>query len=72
MEHRGEELAAIALGCNVIASTCWASDHDVDRIRLNYRTNYGSNSWCAKYNDTNQWVQVFFGGEQRLVTEIQL
>ena len=66
-----ERIAAVGIGCRVSASSCWATDHDVDRIRLNYTTAYGSNSWCAKYNDTNQWVQLHLGSDQRLVTEIK-
>ena len=66
------KIAAIGMGSPVTASSCWAPDHGVDRCRLNFSTNYGSNSWCAKVNDANQWLQVNFGGEVRTVTEIHM
>ena len=56
--------AAVALGATVSSSTCWDGQHCNDRARLNYKSDVGSNSWCARFNDTNQWIQVYFGGQR--------
>jgi hypothetical protein len=40
-------------------STRWDADH------VNYKLDYTATdpgSWCAKFNDKNQWIQVSSGG----------
>ena len=66
------QIATIAAGYAVSASTTWAPDHGADRARLGFETDYGSNSWCARVNDVNQWFQVNFGGHKELVTEVKI
>ena len=48
-------IATVAMGYPLSASTFWAPDHNVDRSRIGFTTDYGSDSWCARVNDTNQW-----------------
>ena len=66
------QIATIAAGYPVSASSSWAPDHSIDRARLNFTSNYGSYSWCARFNDVNQWFQVNFGGHKELVTEVKI
>ena len=64
------QISAVAIGASVTASTCWDEHHCIDRARLNYYSDIGSNSWCARFNDQNQWLEVYFGGQRQLVTEV--
>ena len=64
------QIAAIQLGANVTSSTCWDAAHCNDRARLNFSSNEGASSWCARFNDKNQFLQVYFGGQRQLVTEV--
>ncbi len=62
--------AAVALGATVSSSNCWDQAHCNDRARLNFSSNQGASSWCARFNDKNQWIQVYFGGQRQLITEV--
>eukprot|EP00475_Leptophrys_vorax_P012037 TRINITY_DN18488_c0_g1_i1.p1 TRINITY_DN18488_c0_g1~~TRINITY_DN18488_c0_g1_i1.p1 ORF type:complete len:285 (-),score=40.51 TRINITY_DN18488_c0_g1_i1:45-899(-) len=52
------EHAAIQLGFPVSASSDYASDHSVDRLRLDFSNSHGSHAWCAGFLNADQWVQV--------------
>nr|CAG4719477.1 unnamed protein product [Naegleria fowleri] len=52
------------LGCSVTVSSTFDRRHSALHIALNSTPREGSGdsgSWCAKVNDQNQWVKVYFG-----------
>jgi len=52
-------IGAIQLGLPVVASSTWAPDHGVDRIRLDHNgARGGAQSFVAGFNDMNQFIQV--------------
>eukprot|EP01112_Ceratiomyxa_fruticulosa_P016710 TRINITY_DN5091_c0_g1_i4.p1 TRINITY_DN5091_c0_g1~~TRINITY_DN5091_c0_g1_i4.p1 ORF type:complete len:100 (+),score=14.39 TRINITY_DN5091_c0_g1_i4:483-782(+) len=55
-----EESAAIERGAIVTVSSEWDPHHGLTRARLHYKSREGAQSWCAAFNDNNQWIQISF------------
>ena len=54
---------AIQCGFPVSASTEFDGNHAANHAAYNYGfRERGSSTWCAAFNDTNQWLQVNFLG----------
>ena len=65
-------VAAVESGFPLSASSEWAANHGVARARIDYPTpRVGSQSWCAAYNDKNQWIAVDLI-EPQTVTAVQI
>ena len=41
-----------------------------DRAYLNFKSENGCQSWCSRDKNNSQWLQVNFGGQRQLVTEV--
>ena len=54
-------------------SSEWNPNHSAINARLDRpKVNDGAGAWCAKTNDVNQWIQVDFGDEMKLVSGIMM
>ncbi|EFC38165.1 hypothetical protein NAEGRDRAFT_74044 [Naegleria gruberi] len=66
-------IAAVGVGCNVTSSSKYDDNHSVEGIVLNQvRTGGLASSWCAKENNVNQWVKIYFGGNDFYVHKISI
>lgn len=66
-----KEVAAIALGANVSASSCYSASTCVDRAALNFAGSRevittGSNAWAAGNLNAGEWLGVGFGIPQKV------
>jgi len=51
----------------IIASSEWDSNHAAIQARLNFKAGGSKQgAWSARYNDVNQWIQVFLGSYTKL------
>ena len=51
----------------ITASSKWDSNHAAIQARLNFKEGGGKRgAWSARYNDTNQWIQVALGSYTKL------
>ena len=64
------QIADVAMGHSVTASTSWDGLHMPDRAYLNFKSENGCQSWCSRNKNNSHWLQVNFGGQRQLVTEV--
>lgn len=65
--EKAKEVAAIASGANVYASSCYSPSHCVDRAALNFGgKREGANSWLAARNDAGEWLGVGFANPRKV------
>ena len=62
-KSKKQEVPAIALGANVLASSCYTSEYCVEKARLNYDgarqltgDTYTINSWVPATNNPGEWL----------------
>ena len=48
------------LDFQISASSEWDSNHAAQQARLHFvKTDYRTGAWSAKFNDLNQWLQIY-------------